>query len=69
VLFLLLVKEIFCITFMQYGILYNPYGHQQVPSNANFSKLYFPLIHKYLGRNSEYSIFLLCFLSFIDISD
>lgn len=68
-LLLLLVKQIFCITFMQYEILYSPYGHHQVPSNANFSELYFLLIHKYLGRNSEYSIFLLYFLLLIDISD
>jgi len=54
---------------MQYDILYDPYGHHQVPSNANFSELHFLLIHIYLGRNSEYCIFLLYSLLLVDISD
>jgi hypothetical protein len=53
----------------KYDILYNPYGHHQVPSSANSSELYFLLIHKYLCRNPNYSIFLLNFVLLIDISD
>ena len=55
--------------FMKYDILYNPYEHHQIPSNVNSSELYFLLIHKYLDRKSDYSIFLLNFLLLIDISD
>ena len=68
-LLLLLVKQMFCIMFMKYDILYNPYWHHQIPSNVNSSELYFLLIHKYLDRKSDYSIFLLNFLLLIDISD
>jgi hypothetical protein len=39
VLLPLVVKQILYIMFMKYEILYNPYGHHQVPSSADSYEL------------------------------